>query len=455
MFIQKVKTEGLAHLSYVVGSQGEAVVIDPRRDCDIYIDIANDNDCKIVNIFETHRNEDLVSGAAALSQMTNAAVYHGPNAAESITYATTTYEGDEFSFGKLLLRVLETPGHTDDSLSFVVIDCDYSDHAFGVFTGDALFVGDVGRVDFYPDRAEEVAGLLFDSLRKLEKLGDQTIIYPAHGAGSVCGSGMAEREESTIGFECINNALFKNHNRNEFIEKKINEYHYYPPYFRCMEKINITGAQPDTRTLSPVPLKISDINNLSSSTTIIDVRSASAFLGAHLTNSLSIPLDLIGSYAGWLVDPSKELVIIADNNIQAKQAVRHLARIGLDNVIGYLAPSLTSWAAAGGDFGTIHVINSTEVHERIENKPKYWTLIDVRKKDEVINMSIPESTHIYLGELPNKLEDLNLKNRYTVMCGSGARATVGASILLQAGFDKVDLFFGSIGAWLSHGYVTV
>ncbi|MEH6758866.1 MAG: MBL fold metallo-hydrolase [Parasphingorhabdus sp.] len=172
MLLKKIKTPVLSHLSYLVGSGGKAAVIDPRRDCDIYLEIARAEGLEITHIFETHRNEDLVSGAPILSGMTDAPVFHGPNAAGDVVYAEIAGNGDRFEIGQLVLEVIETPGHTDDHIAFALYDTEYSDGAVGVFTGDALFVGDVGRTDFYPDRKQEVAGLLFDSLQKILSLGD-------------------------------------------------------------------------------------------------------------------------------------------------------------------------------------------------------------------------------------------------------------------------------------------
>ena len=218
MFLEKIKTPGLSHLSYIIGSGGKAAVIDPRRDCEIYVERARAEGLEITHIFETHRNEDLITGSPVLAKMTGARVLHGPNPADEVVFADTAREGDVFEIGKLRISVLETPGHTDDHLAFVLHDDDFPEGPVGVFTGDALFVGDVGRTDFYPERKEEVAGLLFDSLQKLCGLGDQAIIYPAHGAGSVCGSGMADREFSTIGHERRNNPRLRPSDRDEFIK---------------------------------------------------------------------------------------------------------------------------------------------------------------------------------------------------------------------------------------------
>ena len=160
MFIHTIKSEGLSHLSYLVGNAGQAFVVDPRRDCEVYLELATKAGCRITHIFETHRNEDLLSGAPVLAELTGATVFHGPNAAGDVAYAETVHDGDRFEFGSLHLQVLETPGHTDDSVSFAISDTDFGDDPVGVFTGDTLFIGDVGRADFYPDRAEEVATAL-------------------------------------------------------------------------------------------------------------------------------------------------------------------------------------------------------------------------------------------------------------------------------------------------------
>lgn len=454
MFIEKVKTEGLAHLSYVVGSDGEAAVIDPRRDCKAYVDIAARNGCRIVRIFETHRNEDLVSGSPELAQLTGARVYHGPRAAGDVKYADTVTNGDRFEIGAITLRVMETPGHTDDSLSFALYDNAFGEGAFAVFTGDALFVGDVGRTDFYPNRAREVAGLLFDSLRKLESLGGQTVIYPAHGAGSVCGSGMASREVSTIGHEKSNNPQFRIADREAFIREKLAENHEKPPYFEYMEKANLEGAPSLPGSLQPPPLTPGMLTAIAGDAVLVDVRSSSAFLGAHLPSSLSLPEELISGFAGWFLEPDKRIVLIADDERQAERSYRHLIRIGYDRVLGFLAPNLAAWAASGGEFGTVRVVDAGQVRERCERQPDDWALLDVRSAEEVETKKIAGALNVYLGDLCQPDEKLDRSAAYTVMCASGARATIAASLLRRSGFDNVDVFLGSMGAWKAEGLAT-
>lgn len=451
MFVEKVKSEGLAHLSWVLGSDGEAVVIDPRRDCDVYTDIAARNGCRITHILETHRNEDLLSGAPVLAERTGATVLHGPNAAGEVVYADKVREGEELEVGAIRLRVLETPGHTDDSLSFAFFDPEFGDDAVGVFTGDALFIGDVGRTDFYPDRAREVAGLLYDSLQKLCRLGDQAVIYPAHGAGSVCGNAMADREVSTIGYERRTNPRLQITDREAFIDAKVAEHHRQPPYFRYMEAYNLEGAGAVPGPLPPQALTTEEFLEAAGRTTVLDVRSASAYLGAHLPGSLAIPEHMIASFAGWFFAPEDELALVAEDAGQAGRAATALARIGYDRIAGFLAPSLAGWAAAGQAFGSLGVVDTEDVQHRIESAPDDWLLLDVRDDDEVEEGSVPGARHVYVGELPEALKGLDREARYTVMCGSGSRATIAASVMRREGFPRVDLYLGSISAWTSEG----
>lgn len=447
MILEKVKTLGLSHLSYLIGSGSEAAVIDPRRDCDIYIEKARAEGLTITHIFETHRNEDLVSGAPILAGLTGAKVLHGPNAAGDVAYAETAREGDEFSIGQLRIRVLETPGHTDDSLSFVLHDTAYPEGAVGVFTGDALFVGDVGRTDFYPDREREVAGLLYDSLQKLLSLGDQTLLYPAHGAGSVCGSGMAEREFSTIGHERANNPRLQIADREKFIEAKLAEVHYQPPYFRLMERLNLEGGSPAPRIGRPKVLTLDQLE-ASGADHLIDVREPGAWCAGHIAGSYCIPASMIPAFAGWFVGEDETIALIASDQSALQAASEHLIRIGLDNIVGGYTGVIPA-AAQGRDLGQVPMIKTDEVARRLEQETASWSLIDVRAADERENAKIQGSRHIYAGHLNEEWKELDPLQSYTLMCASGMRATVAASWLASKGFKNVDVYLGSMGAWSS------
>lgn len=455
MFIEKIKSDGLAHLSYLLGDGGEAAVVDPRRDCETYVEIAAARGCRITHVFETHRNEDLVSGAPILAGLTGAQIHHGPNPAGAVAYAGTVREGDAFRFGSLRLKVLETPGHTDDSLSFTIHDDDFGDDAVGVLTGDALFVGDVGRTDFYPDRAEEVAGLLYDSLQKICALGDHVLVYPAHGAGSVCGDNMANREFTSVGYERRRNPMLQYERREDFIAAKLAEHHDRPPYFALMERLNLEGCDAAARVIRPPALDIEAFRESADECTVLDVRGIADYLGANLPGSLAIPCDMVPAFAGWLVDPEHKIVLVATDVIQAETAARHLARIGYDRIQGFLTAAMTGWAAQALPFGSVPVVDVREVARRVEAAPNDWTLLDVRKLSEIGDGIVPGAHPVFLGDLPKKCGTLDPEGSYTVMCASGARATIGASVLRCAGFSDVSVFLGSMGAWKASGRETV
>lgn len=445
MLLEKIKTPGLSHLSYLMGSDGKAAVVDPRRDCDIYLETARANGLEITHIFETHRNEDLVSGAPILAAMTGAGVYHGPDAAGDIVYAATTREGDRFEIGQLAVEVIETPGHTDDHLAYALYDSEYPDGAVGVFTGDALFVGDVGRTDFYPDRKREVAGLLFDSLQKILSLGDQAMIYPAHGAGSVCGSGMAEREFSTVGHERRNNPRLQIESRDDFIEAKIQENHYQPPYFRLMERLNLEGGDPAPRVIRSKNLTLAELEDCSP-THIVDVRDPMAYASGHLPGSMSLPVGMIPAFAGWFIGEKDRILLVGSDESQLATATEHLVRIALDNIIGGYTGVVPA-AAAGKRMEQIPMIETGDVKRRLDEDRGDWTLLDVRDADERSEVSIEGSQHIYVGELNERWKQLDRSRHHTLMCASGMRATVAAGWLASRGFEKLDIYLGSMGAW--------
>lgn len=445
MLLEKIKTPGLSHLSYLVGSGGKAAVIDPRRDCECYVEMARAEGLEITHIFETHRNEDLVSGAPILKELTGARVLHGPNPAGAIKYADTAREGEEFEIGQLRIKVLETPGHTDDHLAFVLHDAAYPDGPVGVFTGDALFVGDVGRTDFYPDRKREVAGLLFDSLQKILGLGDQVILYPAHGAGSVCGSGMAEREFSTLGHERLNNTRLQFETKEAFIDFKVEENHYQPPYFRLMERLNLEGGDAAPRVMRPQRLSLSELEAVEVDH-LIDVREPLAFASGHLPGSMNLPVGMISAFAGWFIGESEKIALIASDEDQLEAAMTHLVRIALDTVVGGYVGVVPA-AAQGRTLRTIPMIGTDEVAQRLAKEDESWTLLDVRDADERAQSAIEGSRHIYVGELHTRYRDLDRSERYTLMCASGMRATVAAGWLASRGFENLDVYLGSMGAW--------
>lgn len=444
MLLEKIKTPGLSHLSYLVGSGGQAAVIDPRRDCAIYVEKARAAGLEITHIFETHRNEDLVSGASILAAMTGATVLHGPNPEQPVVYAETARNSDCFPIGQLEIHVLETPGHTDDHLAYALFDTAYPDKAVGVFTGDALFVGDVGRTDFYPERRREVAGLLYDSLQDILALGDQAIIHPAHGAGSVCGSGMAEREFSTVGHERRNNPHLQITDREAFIDFKTSENHYQPPYFRLMERLNMEGGEAPPVVMRPRNFSLKQLHDCDADH-LIDIREPMAYASGHLPGSMSLPVNMLPAFAGWFIEEGQSLALIASDEDQLATAMEHLVRIAFDNIVGGYVGVVPA-AAKGEQMQQTPMIDTTEVESRLNNAQN-WTLLDVRDIDERNTSAIEGSQHIYVGHLNERWHELDQSRHYTLMCASGARATIATGWLASRGFEHIDMYLGSMGAW--------
>ncbi len=443
MFLEKIKSEGLAHLSYILGDGKQAAVIDPRRDCEIYLEIAYREGARITHIFETHRNEDYVIGSCELAERTGAKIYHG--AELPFEYGETAKEGDRFTFGNLTLKVLSTPGHTFESLSFVLSDEEFSEDPLGVFTGDALFIGDVGRTDFFPDQAEKVAGMLYDSLfDKLLPLGDDILLYPAHGAGSVCGSGMASREFSSLGYERKHNPSLQIANRDEFIQMKVGEKHTLPPYFKKMEEFNLAGPGLLGNLPRPEPYNADEFARaIENGMLAIDVRSPEAFAGAYIPGSLAIPLDMLPAYAGWFVPYDRDLGLIMPRGSDWEMAARHLVRLGYDRVIAMLDQGMHEWETSGRQYDRIPAVYAGELKRRLDEKEDF-TLLDVRKPDELEEGILPGSTTIFLGDLPHKLDEVPRERPITTFCGSGRRAIIAASILKKNGFENVEDCLGSM-----------
>lgn len=451
MFLETIRSDYLAHLSYILIHKGQAAVIDPRRDCRIYIDLARQHGAGISHIFETHRNEDYVTGSRELARRTGAQILHSKGF--PFAFGNPVSEDDRFDIGDLRLTILETPGHTFDSISLVLRDMSSSEDPVAVFTGDALFIGDVGRTDFFPDRREEVAGLLHDSIfGKLLPLGDHVILYPAHGAGSVCGSAMAQREFSTLGYERRHNPALQM-DREAFVRRKTSEHHEYPPYFHKMEELNAKGSDaPLCEIREPRPLGAREFADLAAQgkAQIVDVRSPEAFAGAFVPGSLAIPEQLVSAYAGYLLDYGQPIYLVAESLEEMRSVRTQLLRLGYDRVEGWLADGLTGWETAGREYDSIPAVNVRELVGRIQ-KGKDFTLLDVRKQEEVEEGMLPGARHIFLGELPHRLAEIPRDTPVTTFCGSGQRAVIAASILKRHGFERVEDNLGSMAACRSYG----
>ena len=282
-------------------------------------------------------------------------------------------------------------------------------------------------------------------MQKILALGDQAIIYPAHGAGSVCGSGMAEREFSTVGHERKNNPRLQIDSRDAFIDAKVNENHYQPPYFRLMEKLNLEGGDPAPRVLKPRMLTLAELDDCSA-THWIDVREPMAYASGHFPGSMNLPVGMISAFAGWFIGEEDSILLIGSDESQLATATEHLVRIALDNIVGGYSGVVPA-AAAGKSMAQLQMITTGEVKARLEEPRDNWTLLDVRDADERSEASIDGSQHIYVGELNDRWQELDKARHYSLMCASGMRATVAAGWLASRGFGKLDIYLGSMGAW--------
>lgn len=449
MMLKKVKADGLAHLSYMVGSNGKAAVIDPRRDCDIYLNIAQEHGLRITHILETHRNEDYVTGSRELASLTGASILHGDM---PFGYGMTVREGDEVDLGQAVLRALRTPGHTLESMSFVLYDRSSGPQPVGVFTGDALFVGDVGRTDLFgEDRIRELAMLMFDSLHnKLLTLGDSVIIYPAHGSGSACGVNISDREESTIGLERAQNKALRFESSEDFAAMKAREMMEKPFYFERMEEVNLTGQPILGRLPRPPVLSPHDLLRCSEAgATVLDVRAPTSFAGGHVPGAISMPREVLPSYVGWIVGYERPIVLVVDGPRDLDGVVRDLIRVGYDDVIGHMQGGMEGWAIGGLPMKRFPTVTPIELHQMISGGEDVHVL-DVRTEREWAAGRVEGSQHIFVGYLRKRMGEVPRSPKVAVMCSSGLRGSLGAGLLQDAGLDVINVL-GGIGGWSSAG----
>ncbi|MEJ2240999.1 MAG: MBL fold metallo-hydrolase [Candidatus Bathyarchaeota archaeon] len=459
MIFNRIKSEGLSHFSYFLGSKKEAIVIDPRRDCQIYIDLAKTEKMKIKYIFETHRNEDYVIGSMELSHFTGAKIFHGSGL--DFKFGEKIEDNQVFSFGRMKLRAIYTPGHTDESMSYSLIDESLTQQNIMVFTGDALFVGDVGRTDLYGEKeTPRLAENLYDSIfNKILPLGDGVILCPAHGGGSICGGSISDQEWSTLGLERLNNPILQK-SKKEFIKFKINEKLERPPYFTKMEQMNLNGPPILYSIPSPPPLSSKEFKNcINDNALILDVRKPSSFGGSYIKESVNIWLDGLPAFGGWVLSYDQPIVLILDNPQNLKIAVKFLIRLGFDKIDGYLCDSvedcgIESWYndALPTEHGGLLTVQ--ELKNWLHNNDDLF-ILDVRTDNEWEKEHIENINHIYVGNLKNRLTEIPKNKPIAVICSVGNRGSIGASILRQANRKNVSNVIGGMIAWKKAGYPVI
>ena len=453
MQIERITSEGLAHNSYFIADGGVAAVIDPRRDVEVYLDLARYAGARIRWILETHRNEDYVIGSTSLSEATGAEILHSRRL--DFEYGTPIAEGDEIDLGRLRIAALETPGHSPDSMTYALRDTETSERdPVMAFTGDALFVGDTGRVDLAGrDEAPRMAETLFHSLfDKILPLGDEVILCPAHGGGSVCGAGISDREFSSLGYERRHNPLLHVPRRAQFIDAKVAELHVRPRYFERMEEWNLRGNAPIyPRTPTPTPLSPAELSeHRRDGVEVVDTRMPQAFAGGHIPGSYSIWLGGLASYLGHVVDPGTRLALVLPESPRARDAVeaaaRILFRIGYDEIVGYLRGGIDSWQKDGREFARLDTIDTRGLRERLERGDQL-EILDVRQPGEWQSGTIDDARPIFVGELESRAEELPRDRAFVSMCSVGSRGSLGASILARRGFADVATYLGGYSAW--------
>jgi glyoxylase-like metal-dependent hydrolase (beta-lactamase superfamily II)/rhodanese-related sulfurtransferase len=448
MYFEQFYLGCLAHASYMIGSGGEAAVIDPQRDVDLYLKAAADHGLTIRHIFETHLHADFVSGHKELSERTGARIYIGEKAGAKFPHVDVR-DGFTLRFGQCEIKVLETPGHTPESTCLVVTDKEKSDKPWAVLTGDTLFIGDVGRPDLSKTHTPvELAGMLFDSLHnKVFKLADDVLVYPAHGAGSLCGRNMRAESSSTIGTERLTNYALQIRTRDEFIRQLTTNLPARPEYFAQDAEMNREGAAPLTE-LPELPLvPATDLRDMiAAGVTALDVRPPDEFAAGHVPGSINIGLSgQFASWAGAVLGLDSRPLLIADTPERIEEARLRLARVGMEKLRGALKDGLTGWKQAGFELAELPQMSVQSLKERLHD-PRFRVL-DVRREGEwqASHLSSAELWPLdrFRHEFPRIAKDAPL----AIHCKSGYRSTIACSLLLRAGFTDVRNVSGGFDAW--------
>lgn len=451
MFFQRIKTEGLGHNAYLLGcGQGQAVVVDPRRDISAYLMLARDNNLSIACVLETHRQEDFEFGSRALADATGAQIVTGTHDLFGASDCPLA-DGQELQVGTTRFVALATPGHTPESMCYAVYPEGCGGKCWGVFTGDSLFVGDTGRTDLTdPDKTADNAGLLYDSVqRQLPALGDQALVLPAHGAGSACGGNISARDDSTLGIEKKTNPVFSK-SRKEFIADKLAEKLPRPPYFKHMERVNLGGGRPLPAAPEAVPLlQARALQKRLKEGVLFDTRSPEAFAGAHVHGAYNIWLDGLSAFGGWMANDQTRIFLIVEQPDQAEQAVKALARIGIDTVAGVMVGGVDDWREQGLPIDNFATTSAQQCAEWLA--AGRVQVLDVRDDMEWHEKHIPDALHTFVGYLEDQPPAVPKDTALVVHCSVGHRSALACSILRRQGYTGVFNMLGGLTAWEALG----
>ncbi len=455
LIFEQINTPGLAALSYLVGDreQGLVAVIDPRRDVEVYLEHARIADVRIAAIIETHIHADFVSGSQELAARTGAPIYGGRS--EDYRFAARPLDdGAEIKLGGVSLQALHTPGHTPEHIALLLFDEQQGQEPFGLFSGDLLFNLEVGRPDLLGEESKRrLAGELYDSLFvRLAELPDRIELYPGHGAGSACGGNIGDRLQSTLGSERLFSPALRDRSPQQFTDWLLDSLGDPPRYYAHLKKVNAVGAP--LRGGVPVPAALSvdefETRAAESDTVVIDVRGMEAWAAGHVRAAINLPADdHFPMWLGSVVDPEARILFIAEDQHSLAEAVRHAYRIGYDHVAGYLHGGMAAWSQAGREVAHSELVT---VHQLAELLGQEGLLVlDVRTAAERDRGYIPSSVHIPASQIAERAVELDAARPVITYCGTGYRATVVASLLRQAGFQRAAAVPGSYNAWTAAG----
>lgn len=459
MFFEQIQTEGLGCYSYVIGcpAAGEMLVVDPKRDVQVYMDISREEGMKITKVINTHVHADHVAGEQELKSLTGAELYIHENAGVEYKH-TPLKEGDSIKIGNAKLDFISTPGHTPNSVSILLTDLARGNDPWMILTGDLLFVGDIGRPDLPGNEVlEEQIQNLYNSLyNKLGNLPDYLEVFPAHGQGSLCGKGMSAKSSSTLGFERKYNPMFQFKSYEDFHAEVTKSYPVRPKSFSHIISTNLKGAPllercPLETAMNPEKFK----QVISDGAVVIDVRDAAGFGGFHIPCSINIGLEKqLANWVGMVVEPKSEILLVVNSREDYDRMVLELHRIGYDQILGYLKGGMTSWLLNGYDVESLEQKSIRQVKEALDNG-KDFEILDVRTPAEWSNGHIKGAKHIPLSDLLDNGLDLDKEKPVVVMCGSGYRSNIAGSQLRKNGHEHVCSLAGGAIAWMRAGYPVV
>ncbi|MDI9320427.1 MAG: MBL fold metallo-hydrolase [Phycisphaerales bacterium] len=450
MQVEQLYTKCLSEAAYFISDAHEAAVIDPLRDVDVYIQMAKEKNVQIKYIFETHFHADFVSGHIELARQTGATIIYGPDTVAHFDFYKAK-DGEELALGNVKIKVLHTPGHTLESSCFLLFD--EKNEPYCIFTGDTLFVGDVGRPDLFSGdlSKEELAAKMYHSLNtKIKTLADHIIVYPAHGPGSSCGKNLGPDTHSTIGQQKLSNYALQDMGEQDFIEKVTSGLSEAPAYFPINAKINQKGYEQleIVKTKGLTPLSIDDFKQkVSEGAWILDTRNANEFTAAFIPDSISIGLE--GRFAEWagVLLPFGQKIVLVSEEGKETESITRLARIGIDTVEGYLTGGINTWIKAQEQIDLIIDIDADELAMDIPHDPKL-EILDVRKETEYAEAHVQSATNLPLngfGDILNLAMIEHDRNIY-IHCAGGYRSVIAASLLKKQGFHNVRNVLGGFAS---------